>query len=105
MQRTQISLTDADRRALDAVADRTGRSLSSLIRAAVQAQYATGRSVEEDLAAMRGAFGAWTERDGGDGDLDGGGSSDREGDGRTDCRDGRAWVDQLRTGTRIEHRR
>ena len=80
MQRTQISLTEEGRRALDAAAARTGRSISALIRDAVEAMYGEERSTEDDLAAMRRAFGSWGDR----------GS------------EGSAWVDQLRSGRRLE---
>jgi hypothetical protein len=61
MQRTQISLTAEERHALDAEAARTGKSLSALIREAVEAMYGTNRSSSDDLDLMRQAFGSWTD--------------------------------------------
>jgi plasmid stability protein len=79
MRRTQISLTSEERRVLDAAAARTGRSIAALIRDAVHAVYGTERSSDDDLAAMRRAFGSWKDHD----------------------LDGAAWVDQLRSGSRL----
>ena len=79
MLRTQISLTVAQRRALDAAAARTGRSISALIREAVDAMYRTTPSIDDDLAAMRAAFGSWQDRE----------------------VDTAAWVDGLRSGRRL----
>ena len=49
MQRTQISLTAEERRTLNAEAKRTGRSISSLIRSAVETVYGSERSSDDDL--------------------------------------------------------
>ncbi len=66
LTRTQISLSDEDRRVLDAVSRRTGRSMSALIREAIQATY--GRAGDEGRveAALDATFGVLvTDADGG----------------------------------------
>src|ERR1700736_1505968 len=82
MGRTQIYLDDRQRRKLDRVAKRTHRTVSDLIREAIDARYAATPR-EDFLEALRaGAFGVWKERN----DL-----------GRTD-----AYVRRQRRGSRID---
>jgi predicted DNA-binding protein len=62
MRRTQIYLDDRQRRKLDRVAKRTRRTVSDLIREAIDARYAATPR-EDFLEALRaGAFGVWKER-------------------------------------------
>lgn len=79
MMRTQISLPAAERRVLDVEAARTGRSVSALIREAIETVYGVQRSPEDDVATMRTAFGTW----------------------RTSEVDGAGYVYRLRTGSRL----
>ena len=62
VRRTQIYLDDRQRRKLDQVAKRTHRTVSELIREAIDARYAATPK-EEFLDALRtGVFGVWKER-------------------------------------------
>jgi len=63
MLRTQISLTDRERRLLDTLSARTGKSIAALIRDAVNTAYGDEGRDADDLAAMRRAAGAWAPRD------------------------------------------
>ncbi len=71
LKRTQISLSDDDRRVLDAVATRTGLSMSSLIRQAIHSTY--GHVDDEDATrrALAATFGAVTSDISGDQLVDG----------------------------------
>ncbi|MBS1906443.1 MAG: ribbon-helix-helix protein, CopG family [Actinobacteria bacterium] len=79
MWRTQISFTEKDRALLEAEAARTGRSLSALIRDAVQRTYGMRTDTGHDLRTIDAAAGAWSGRD----------------------VDGETYVERLRSGSRL----
>lgn len=57
LTRTQISLSDADRRALEAAHLRTGQSMSSLIRDAIRLAYGEPSPSERVESALEATFG------------------------------------------------
>ena len=64
MVRTQISLSERERELLDKAAARTGKSMSALIREAVEKTYAEPTQNPEDFrAALEASFGAWNDPD------------------------------------------
>ncbi|NNN12081.1 MAG: ribbon-helix-helix protein, CopG family [Acidimicrobiaceae bacterium] len=79
MQRTQISLTLEERKLLDAESARSGKSLSALIRDAVERVYGSSRSSADDLDIMHQTSGAWSDR----------------------SEDGATMVERLRSGSRL----
>lgn len=67
LTRTQISLSDDDRKVLDAVGRRTGRSMSALIREAIHSTYGSASSTDSIRTALDSTFGVVsTERSGKD---------------------------------------
>jgi hypothetical protein len=63
MIRTQVSVTEEQKRRLDELSATDGISLSELIRRAIDHCYPPHRSRAADLAAIDRAFGAWTGRE------------------------------------------
>jgi ribbon-helix-helix CopG family protein len=63
LKRTQIYLDDSQRRRLDRVARQTRRTVSDLIREAIDARYATPPKAEFIEALGAGAFAIWKDRD------------------------------------------
>jgi hypothetical protein len=61
MQRTQIYLSAAERQGLQALAQRSGRSQSALIREAIDA-FLRQHQPRERLARLRQARGLWAQR-------------------------------------------
>ena len=61
MRRTQIYLTEAQGRLLESRSKATGRTISELIRDAIDAAYSSGRRVSraERIRLARAAAGAW----------------------------------------------
>ncbi len=65
LSRMQISLSDEDRKLLDAMHRRTGRSMSALIRDAIHSTYGSAGSATDVRAALDSTFGVVsTERSG-----------------------------------------
>lgn len=79
MLRTQISLTQEQHSRLAALASSTGRSMSDLIRDAVDSTYGHQRTAEADVIILHRTFGAW----------------------RATGETGAAYVERIRTGRRL----
>lgn len=63
MLRTQVSLTEAQKRLLDRESAESGLSLSELVRRAIVRCYGVERVLDDDLRRLRSGFGAWDERE------------------------------------------
>jgi predicted DNA-binding protein len=66
MDRTQIYLTAEESAALERASIETGKTRSQLIREAIDEKYGSRRSLEEFMAALDAARGAWKEEPGED---------------------------------------
>jgi len=66
VDRTQIYLTPEESAALERASIETGKTKSQLIREAIDATYRPAPSLEEFIAAVDAAFGAWKEEPGED---------------------------------------
>jgi predicted transcriptional regulator len=75
MNRTQIYLSDAEAKALEREARKSGRTKSRLIRDAIDRVYLGGRGASELVRGLEVSAGAWTRRE-----------------------DGAAYVEGIRTG-------
>lgn len=70
MVRTQISLLDSQKLRLDQESKRTGRSISDLIRGAVERSFPPVPDADGAISIIRATAGAWEARSGED-DVDG----------------------------------
>jgi predicted DNA-binding protein len=66
VDRTQIYLTLDESAALERASIETGKTKSQLIREAIDEKYGSRRSLEEFMAALDAARGAWKEEPGED---------------------------------------
>jgi predicted DNA-binding protein len=66
VDRTQIYLTAEESAALERASIETGKTKSQLIREAIDEKYGSRRSLEEFMAALDAARGAWKEEPGED---------------------------------------
>lgn len=61
-RRTQITLSEAQYARLKAESEKTGASLSELVRRALEDSYGLPK-MEDARSALRDSFGAWDDRD------------------------------------------
>jgi predicted DNA-binding protein len=66
VDRTQIYLTAEESAALERASIETGKTKSQLVREAIDEKYGSRRSLEEFMAALDAARGAWKEEPGED---------------------------------------
>lgn len=83
MLRTQILLSEEQRRLLDVASVRTGKSMAELVRDAIDATYLSEQGTLADVAAIERAAGGWSKRP------------------VHDVVDGATYADRLRSGRRL----
>ena len=84
MLRTQILLSEDQRRILDAESIRTGKSMAELVRRAIDETYLADQRRDTDVEAIERAAGGWSQRTG------------------DDAVDGAVYTDRLRSGRRLQ---